>query len=76
MSVRFYIKLTGIGFIDSIISWLGKWANLIVERQDKRVVETQRPKKTALRMNENLVSADLPIMEYRRRREELQGTIP
>lgn len=72
LSVRFYNKLTGIGFIDSFIAWLGKWADLVVERQDKRVVETQRPKKTALRMNENLVMADRPIMEYRRRREELQ----
>ena len=73
LSVRFYTKMTGIGFIDSFIAWLGKWANLVVERQDKKVVETQRPKKSSLRMNENLVMADWPIMEYRRRREELQN---
>ena len=72
LSVRFYNRITGAGFIDSLIAWLGNWADLIVERQDKRVVETQRPKKTALRMNENLVMADRPIMEYRNRREELQ----
>lgn len=75
LSVRFYTKITGIGFIDSIIAHLGKWANLIIVRQDKRVVETQRPKKTSLRMNENLVMADKPIMEYRNRREELQNSI-
>ena len=73
LSVRFYTKATGIRIIDSLIAWFGKWANLVVERQDKRVVETQRPKKSALRMNENLVMADKPIMEYRRRREEQQG---
>ena len=72
LSVRFYTKMIGIGFLDSFIAWIGKWADLIVERQDKRVVETQRPKKSSLRMNENLVAADMPIMEYRRRREELQ----
>ena len=43
-----------------------------VERQDKRVVEKQIPSKTALRIDERLLMADKPIIEYRRRREELQ----
>ncbi len=72
LSVRFYTKMTGIGWLDGIIAWIGNWADLIVERQDKRVVETQRPKKTARRINERLLMADKPIIEYRRRREELQ----
>ena len=70
LSVRFYTKVTGIGFLDSFIAVIGKWMNLVVERQDKRIVETQRPKKSQLRMNENLVAADRPIMEYRGRREK------
>ncbi len=72
LAVRFYGKITGIGWIDSLIAWFGKWANRLIERQDKRVVETQLPGKTGLRMQENLVSADLPIIEYRSRREQLQ----
>lgn len=40
--------------------------------QDKRVVITQHPKKTALRMEEKLIQGDRPIIEYRRRRPALQ----
>ena len=72
LAVRFYNRITGMRLIDSFIAWTGKWANLIVERQDKRVVEKQRPKKTARRIDERLLMADKPIIEYRRRREELQ----
>lgn len=64
--------VTGIGLIDKIIAFTGNWAALIVERQDKRVVEKQVPTKTALRIDERLLMADKPIIEYRRRREELQ----
>ena len=59
--------------IDAIIAKLGSVANRIVERQDKRIVETQIPKASALRMNENLVAADMPIIEYRSKREKLKG---
>lgn len=69
--IRFYNSLTGIKVIDGIIAWLGKWLNLIVERQDRRVVITQKPKITKLKMGENLVQGDLPVIEYRKRREEL-----
>jgi len=73
ISLRFYNKITGNRAIDKTIAWLGSRANKIVERQDKRIVETQLPKKTGLRINENLVAADLPIAEYRTKREKLQN---
>ena len=69
-------KITGIKPIDKIIAWLGSRANIIVEKQDKRIVETQLPKKTAINISENLVAADLPIIEYRSKRNELQKGIP
>jgi phenylpropionate dioxygenase-like ring-hydroxylating dioxygenase large terminal subunit len=72
LAVRFYNRITGFRPLDRFIAWTGKWANLIIERQDKRVVEYQRPKKTARRIDERLLMADKPIIEYRRRREELQ----
>lgn len=72
ISIRFYNRITGLGLIDKIIAFAGNWADLIVERQDKRVVEKQIPTKTALRIDERLLMADKPIIEYRRRREELQ----
>ncbi|MCR4922717.1 MAG: aromatic ring-hydroxylating dioxygenase subunit alpha [Lachnospiraceae bacterium] len=71
IALRFYNRITGIRAIDSFIALFGKWANKIIERQDKRIVETQLPKKSSLRMNEKLVSADMPIIKYRERREEL-----
>ena len=73
ISLRFYNKITGIKVIDKIIAWFGSRANKLVERQDKRIVETQLPKKTGLDIGETLVAADLPIMEYRAGRKALQS---
>ena len=75
IALRFYNKITGNKLIDKLIAWFGSRANIIVERQDKRIVETQLPKKTAISINENLVAADLPIIAYRSKRNELQKGI-
>ncbi len=72
IALRFYNKITGNKAVDKAIAWLGSRANRIVEKQDKRVVETQVPKKSGIRMKEKLVAADRPIVEYRRRRAKLQ----
>lgn len=72
IALRFYTKLTGKKSIDKCIAWFGSRANKVVERQDKRIVITQLPKKTGLKMGENLVSADKPIIEYRSKRDKLQ----
>jgi len=72
ISLRFYNKITGAKPIDKAIAWLGSRANTVVERQDKRVVETQLPKKSGIAIGECLVQADRPIIEYRKRRSELQ----
>lgn len=73
ISLRFYNKITGFKPIDKFIALFGNPANRIVERQDKRVVETQIPKKSSLRSDENLVASDLPIIEYRSKREKLKN---
>ncbi len=73
IALRFYNRLTGVKALDRLIARLGSLANRVVERQDKRVVETQEPKASALRMKEKLVAADRPIIEYRKRRAQLQG---
>ena len=72
ISLRFYNRITGCRPIDKLIAKLGSKANKIVERQDKRVVETQLPKKSGMRMSENLVAADMPIIQYRSKRNKLQ----
>lgn len=69
--LRFYHKITPFRMINRLIAYFGKYANLIIERQDKRVVITQRPKRTQLRMGEKLIQGDQPIVVYRKLREEL-----
>ena len=51
---------------------LGNAADRIILHQDRRVVLTQRPKKSELVMGENLVQGDAPIIAFRQRREELK----
>lgn len=70
--IRFYNKITGLAIVNRIIASLGTLANLVIERQDKRVVITQKPKWSALRSGEKLLMGDGPIIEYRRRREQLK----
>lgn len=72
INLRFYDRFTGIGFLDKFFALIGSVGNRVVQNQDRRVVRTQVPKKTGLGIGENLVQADRPIMEYRKRRAELQ----
>ena len=70
--IRFYHRLTGIRPVNALIAWVGKGMNRVIERQDKRVVITQKPKASAYRSGEKLLTGDGPIIEYRRRREALK----
>jgi phenylpropionate dioxygenase-like ring-hydroxylating dioxygenase large terminal subunit len=45
--------------------------NIYIERQDRRVVVTQRPFHSDLRLGEKLIPGDAPVIEYRRRRQAL-----
>lgn len=72
IALRFYNKITGLKSIDKMIAWIGSKANKLIERQDKRIVETQLPKASELYMDERLVQADIPIIQYRTKRHELK----
>jgi len=54
-----------------IFELLGNIGNFYIERQDRRVVVTQQPLRTELRMGEKLITGDAPIIEYRRQRHKL-----
>jgi phenylpropionate dioxygenase-like ring-hydroxylating dioxygenase large terminal subunit len=69
--LRFYNCITPFRLVNRLIGFFGKYANQMIERQDKRVVNTQRPKRTQLRMGEKLIQGDQPIVVYRKMREEL-----
>jgi len=68
--IRFYCKIFRFRPVNSLIAFFGKFANRIIERQDKRVVITQKPKVSTYQTNEKLLSGDGPIVLYRRIRQE------
>ncbi|MGB9594570.1 MAG: aromatic ring-hydroxylating dioxygenase subunit alpha, partial [Anaerolineae bacterium] len=59
--------------LGNLVARLAMPFNVLVAHQDRRVVQTQQPKPSALRMSEQLVQGDRPVVEYRRRREELMS---
>jgi phenylpropionate dioxygenase-like ring-hydroxylating dioxygenase large terminal subunit len=67
----FYQRFLRVPVLDRLFCKLGNLGNRIILGQDKRVVLTQQPKKTALDMGEKLFQADRPIVAYRQRRKEL-----
>ena len=54
-----------------LYGWLGSLGNLVIERQDRRVVITQRPHRPDLGNGEILIHGDNPIVLYRKIRREL-----
>jgi phenylpropionate dioxygenase-like ring-hydroxylating dioxygenase large terminal subunit len=69
--LRFYQKFIRVPVLSKLIMRLFTPLNLIITHQDRRVVVTQQPKASALQIGEQLFQADRPIIEYRRRRQEL-----
>jgi phenylpropionate dioxygenase-like ring-hydroxylating dioxygenase large terminal subunit len=70
--LRFYCKLTPMRAVNDCIAFFGKFANKRIERQDKRVVITQKPAASSLKSKEKLLAGDGPIIKYRMVREELK----
>jgi phenylpropionate dioxygenase-like ring-hydroxylating dioxygenase large terminal subunit len=68
--LRFYQKFLP-GPLGRLVARLAMPMNLRIAHQDRRVVQTQQPKPSGLKIGENLVPGDGPIVEYRRRRQEL-----
>ena len=56
----------------TLVNALSAVTNTVILHQDRRVVLTQLPKKTEFSMKENLVQGDLPILEFRKRRDQLK----
>ena len=71
MYIRYYQRMVTIPVVRELVNLSGLIGSFIIERQDKRVVETQRPYAPGLRIGEQLVPGDGPIIAYRRRRERL-----
>jgi len=71
--LRFYQKFMKIPVLRQMVNGMSKIGNKHILHQDRRVVLTQIPKKTDLKMGENLIQGDAPIIEYRKRRAFLRG---
>jgi phenylpropionate dioxygenase-like ring-hydroxylating dioxygenase large terminal subunit len=70
--LRFYQAFARIPIIGTFIARAAMPFNVYVAHQDRRVVQTQEPKASALKIGENLFQGDLPILEYRKKRQQLQ----
>lgn len=70
--LRNYQRFVKIPLLGKLVALLINPASKYILEQDKRVVLSQRPKKTGLRIGEILIPADHPIIEYRTVREKLQ----
>jgi phenylpropionate dioxygenase-like ring-hydroxylating dioxygenase large terminal subunit len=69
--LRFYQRFLPVPVLGKVVAQLAMPFNRFVAHQDRRVVVTQQPKRSALRMGERLIQGDRPIVAYRRRRAEL-----
>lgn len=69
--IRYYQKMLNIPLLRGLMNYIGKLVSIIILRQDKRVVITQLPKKSVVKMDERLIMGDKPIVEYRKHRDEL-----
>ena len=72
--LRFYQRFIRVPVLRDIVNRGAMLFNRRVLHQDRRVVLTQRPLRSALRTDEKLFQADRPIIEYRRRRQALIET--
>ncbi|WP_461204853.1 Rieske 2Fe-2S domain-containing protein [Clostridium sp. DL1XJH146] len=71
--LRFYQKFMNVPILKEIVNGMSSISNKYILHQDRRVVLTQIPKKSELKMGENLIQGDAPIIEYRRKRAILKG---
>jgi phenylpropionate dioxygenase-like ring-hydroxylating dioxygenase large terminal subunit len=69
--LRFYQKFVRTPLLRDVANWLAMPFNLRIAHQDRRVVVTQQPKPSSLKIGEQLIQGDRPIVEYRRRRQQL-----
>jgi phenylpropionate dioxygenase-like ring-hydroxylating dioxygenase large terminal subunit len=75
MYVRYY-HTVHFPVIRQLYGWIGSLANLVIERQDRRVVITQRPPRPDLGIGEILIPGDNPIVLYRKiRRALIEGKV-
>jgi len=71
--LRFCQRFMKVPLLRDLVTWAAMPFNVLVAHQDRRVVETHQPQPSGLRIGEKMIPGDRPIVEYRRRREELMA---
>jgi phenylpropionate dioxygenase-like ring-hydroxylating dioxygenase large terminal subunit len=71
MYLRNYRKGSNLPLLKQVADFIGNRGNQLIAGQDRRVVQTQIPKRSELHGGEKLLQADRPIVLYRTRREQL-----
>jgi phenylpropionate dioxygenase-like ring-hydroxylating dioxygenase large terminal subunit len=71
--LRFYQKFMRLPLLNRLVARLAIPSNVYIAHEDRRVVITQQPKASGLKIGEILIQGDLPIIEYRRKRAALQS---
>lgn len=70
--LRFYQSFLTLPIMGQLVCHLSNVYNRVILHQDRHVVLSQLPKKSELMMNEKLIPGDLPIIEFRKKRETLK----
>ena len=70
--LRFYQRFQTLPILGKLVARLAMPSNIYIAHEDRRVVVTHQPAVSGLKIGEALIQGDLPIIEYRRRRDELQ----
>lgn len=71
--LRFYQKFMRLPVLGKLFARLAMPSNVYIAHEDRRVVITQQPKASGLKIGEILIQGDLPIIEYRKKRAALQS---
>ena len=71
--LRFYQNFLRLPLLGQLFARLAMPSNVYIAHEDRRVVITQQPKASGLKIGEILIQGDLPIIEYRRKRAALQN---
>ena len=70
--LRFYQKFMKTPGLKQLVNWTSSFGNKYILHQDRRVVLRQIPTRSELKMDENLIQGDAPIIQYRTRRAFLK----
>ncbi len=71
--LRFYQNFMRLPVLGQLFARLAMPSNIYIAHEDRKVVVTQQPKASGLKIGEILIQGDLPIIEYRRKRAALQN---